>query len=95
MSNLEKFQTLIILLAVGAGLLLGQIEAVRIYAEYLIVPSLAAMLYGLFLSIPLKDLTKGFKNKRFALGSLAINFLWTPVLAWLLGYFLLSEHPYL
>lgn len=95
MSNLEKFQTLIILLAVGAGLLLGQIEVVKVYAEYVIVPALAAMLYGLFLSIPLKDLTKGFKNKRFAIGSLAINFLWTPVLAWLLGYFLLSEHPYL
>lgn len=95
MSKLEKLQTFIILLAVGTGLLLGQIEVVKIYAEYLIVPALAAMLYGLFLSVPLKDLTKAFKNKRFALGSLAVNFIWTPVLAWLLGYLLLSDHPYL
>ena len=95
MRKLEKLQTFIILLAVGTGLLLGQIEVVKIYAEYLIVPALAAMLYGLFLSVPLKDLTKAFKNKRFAFGSLAVNFLWTPVLAWLLGYLLLSDHPYL
>jgi len=89
MRKLEKLQTFIILLAVGTGLLLGQIEVVKIYAEYLIVPALAAMLYGLFLSVPLKDLIDAFKNKRFALGSLAVNFIWTPVLAWLLGYFLL------
>ena len=95
MSKLEKFQTFIILLAVGAGLVLGQIEVVKGYAEYVIVPSLAAMLYGLFLSVPIKDLARAFKNKRFAFGSLTINFLWTPVLAWILGYLLLSEHPYL
>lgn len=95
MSFLEKFQTFIILLAIGAGLLLGQVDFIKTYAEYVIVPSLAAMLYGLFLSVPIKDLTKAFKNKRFAFGSLAVNFLWTPVLAWALGYLLLSEHPYL
>jgi ACR3 family arsenite transporter len=95
MSKLEKLQTFIILLAVGAGLLLGQIELVKIYAEYLIIPALAAMLYGLFLSVPIKDLTRAFKNKRFAFGSLSVNFLWTPIVAWLLGYLLLSEHPYL
>lgn len=95
MSNIEKFQTFIILLAVGAGLLLGQIEVIQVYAEYLIVPSLAAMLYGLFLSVPIKDLAKAFKNKRFAFGSLAVNFLWTPLLAWMLGYLLLSDYPYL
>lgn len=95
MRKFEKYQTLIILLAVGAGLLLGQIELVKIYAEYMIVPALAAMLYGLFLSVPIKDLKRAFKNKQFAFGSLAINFLWTPVLAWLLGYLMLSQHPYL
>ena len=95
MSNVEKFQTFIILLAVGAGLVLGQIEVIKGYAEYVIVPSLAAMLYGLFLSVPIKDLARAFKNRRFAFGSLAVNFLWTPVLAWVLGYFLLSDYPYL
>lgn len=76
-------------------MLLGQIKVVKEYAEYLIVPSLAAMLYGLFLSVPIKDLAKAFKNKRFAFGSLAVNFLWTPVLAWVLGYLLLFDYPYL
>lgn len=95
MNKIEKFQTLIILLVVGTGLLLGQVDFVKSYAEYLIVPALAAMLYGLFLSVPLKDLAKAFKNRRFAFGSLLVNFLWSPVLAWILGYLLLFDHPYL
>ena len=35
---LEKFQTLIILLAVGSGILLGQIGVIERYAETLVVP---------------------------------------------------------
>ncbi|MGJ3236041.1 arsenic resistance protein [Marivirga sp.] len=95
MGKLEKFQTLIILLAVCLGLLLGQFEQIKVKADEVIVPALAAMLYGIFLSIPMRDLTKAFKNRRFAISSIAINFIWTPILAWILGYFLLSEHPYL
>ena len=34
---LEKFQTLIILLAVGSGILLGQIGVIERYAETLVV----------------------------------------------------------
>ena len=45
---LEKFQTLIILLAVGSGILLGQIGVIERYAETLVVPFLFLMLYGLF-----------------------------------------------
>lgn len=69
MSNIEKFQTLIILLAVGTGLLLGQVDVIKTYAEYLIVPSLAAMLYGLFLSVPIKDLKGLLKTNALHLGA--------------------------
>ena len=95
MSKLDKLQSFIIMLAVVAGLLLGRIDEVSNMAEYVIVPALALMVYGLFLSVSLKDLAKAFTHKRFAFTSLAINFFWTPVFAWLLGYLLLSEHPYL
>ena len=90
---LEKFQTLIILLAVGSGILLGQIGVIERYAETLVVPFLFLMLYGLFLTIPLHQLKKAFLNIRFLGSSTIINFIWTPVLAWGLGAIFLSDHP--
>ena len=89
MSKLEKLQTFIILLAVGTGLLLGQIEVVRIYAEYLIVPVLAAMLYGLFLSVPLKIKQMLLKTSVLRWEALLSIPFGPPVLTWLLGYLLL------
>lgn len=93
MSLLEKMHTLIILFAVILGLLLGQVRIIEINAHYFIVPFLLLMLYGLFLNVPLKDLKKAFINIRFAGASIAINFIWTPILAWGLGFIFLSEHP--
>ncbi|SGX56658.1 efflux pump [Staphylococcus argenteus] len=90
---LEKFQTLIILLAVGSGILLGQIGVIERYAETLVVPFLFLMLYGLFLTITLHQLKKAFLNIRFLGSSTIINFIWTPVLAWGLGAIFLSDHP--
>lgn len=93
MSLFEKLQTLIIMGAVGIGLLLGQLPAASGYAEYVIVPFLLLMLYGLFLTIPLRQLTQAFKNIRFLGSSTIINFIWTPLLAWVLGAVFLSDHP--
>jgi arsenite transporter len=93
MSTLEKVQTLIILGAVVGGILLGQFPIIHMYSEDFIVPFLFLMLYGLFLSIPLNEIKKGFRNVKFAGTSLTINFLWTPFLAWALGALFLSDHP--
>ncbi|KZS47896.1 arsenic resistance protein [Paenibacillus glucanolyticus] len=93
MSLFEKLQTLIIMGAVGIGLLLGQLPAASGYAEYVIVPFLLLMLYGLFLTIPLRQLTQAFKNIRFLGSSTIINFIWTPLLAWVLGAVFLSDYP--
>lgn len=93
MSLLEKLHTLIILFAVAIGILLGQIPSIEGASAKLIVPFLFLMLYGLFLSIPIKDLKAGFLNIKFASTSLTINFMWTPLLAWGLGAIFLSEYP--
>ncbi|OEF96353.1 arsenic resistance protein [Desulfuribacillus alkaliarsenatis] len=95
MSFIEKYQTLIILLAVVVGLLLGQLEVITYFSQHLIVPALFLLFYGMFLSISLSDVRQGFTNSKFVKVSLAINFLWTPLLAWLLGAMFLSDHPYL
>src|SRR5699024_12348351 len=41
------------------------------------------------------DITASIKNYKFNFVSLAINFIWTPVLAYLLGYIFLADQPVL
>lgn len=91
MNILEKFQTVIILLAVGVGLLLGQF--IFFEQNSFIIPFLLLMLYGLFLTIPLHHLKDAFKNIKFLSVSTIINFVWTPLLAWGLGAIFLADHP--
>ena len=78
MESVNKFQSLVILLMVAIGILLGQIGFVQTYSEYLITPFLMVMLFLVFLQIPLKDILKSFKNLKFTLTVVIINFIWTP-----------------
>ncbi|MFS0788675.1 arsenic resistance protein [Shouchella sp. 1P09AA] len=93
MNFLEKYQTFIILIAVGLGLLLGQLSLFKQHAEAFIIPFLLVMLYGLFLTIPLSGLKNAFKNTKFLSTNVILNFVWTPVLAWGIGAVFLVDHP--
>ena len=93
MNIMERLQTVIILFAVGFGLLLGQFSFIEQFAETFILPFLLLMLYGLFLIIPLKGLKEAFKKIKFLSTSVIINFLLTPLLAWGLGAIFLADHP--
>lgn len=93
MNFMEKLQTVIILVAVGIGLFLGQFSIIEQHADSFIMPFLLFMLYGLFLIISLKGLKKALKKIKFVSTSVIINFLWTPLLAWGLGAIFLTEHP--
>ncbi|MFA1819862.1 arsenic resistance protein [Virgibacillus oceani] len=93
MNILEKFQTAIILIAVGIGLLLGHFTFFAQNAGSFIMPFLLLMLYGLFLTIPLDQFKKAFSNIKFLGSSTILNFIWTPVLAWGLGAIFLADHP--
>ncbi len=95
MDNINKFQSLIILLMVLIGIILGQINIIQTYSEYLIMPSLIIMLFLVFIQIPLKDITKSFKNIKFTLTAILINFVWTPILIFFLGKFFLQNSPQL
>lgn len=93
MGILDKLQTFIILIAVGLGLLVGQVEMIEKYAKNLVTPFLLAMLYGLFLTVPLQQFKKAFSNLKFFGATTMINFIWTPLLAWCLGSMFLSDSP--
>jgi arsenite transporter len=91
MSLLEKAQSLIILAAILVGLALGAQPLFSQFAGYFILPFLILMLTGIFLQLPLRKFKLALSYRRTALASLAINFIWTPLLAWLLGWLFLRE----
>ncbi|MCS0791679.1 bile acid:sodium symporter [Cytobacillus firmus] len=93
MNLIEKLYTFIILLAVIIGISIGQAELIRANAESFIVPLLVAMLYITFLQIPIEDIKIAFKNIKFTYTSILINFVWTPILAWLLAMVFLGDNP--
>lgn len=93
MSKLDKLQTPILLVAIILGLLLGQLSWVEMYSENFVTPFLFVMLFGIFLNIPLRDFKKSFTNIKFSVTTIIINFIWTPILIWLLGKIFLSSSP--
>ena len=95
MSKIDKYQTLILFIAIPIGLLVGLINIVEQYAEYFVIPFLFVMMLGAFLNIPLKDYKKAFANVKFSITVVLLNFLWTPILVWLLGRVFLSGSPIL
>lgn len=95
MSRLEKFQTVIIFGAMILGLLLGQITFFQNYAGAFVSPFLFVMLFGVFLNIPITEYRKAYANRRFSATAVLLNFVWTPILVWLLGKWLLPDYPLL
>ncbi|WP_042273901.1 arsenic resistance protein [[Clostridium] dakarense] len=93
MDNINKFQSFIILIMVAIGIILGQINIVQRYAEYLIMPALMIMLFLVFIQIPLKEIGKSFKNFKFTITSVVMNFIWTPIIVFILGKVFLHNQP--
>jgi ACR3 family arsenite efflux pump ArsB len=91
--TIEKYQSFFILGSVVIGLILGQSTTVQNYAALFIVPFLMVMLYGIFLQVPLSQLGNSFKNWRFASVSGSINFIFNPLLAFVLGFLFLRDVP--
>ena len=93
MENINKLQSFIILGMVSLGILIGQIDLISIYSEYLIMPALMIMLFLVFIQIPIKEIGKSFKNLKFTITSITINFIWTPIVIFILGRLFLKNEP--
>src|SRR5699024_5829299 len=93
MNLIEKLYSIIIFISVLIGISLGQFSFVRINAEFFIVPLLVAMLYITFLQIPISDIKSSFRNLKFTSTTIIMNFVWTPILAWILAMLFLSDSP--
>jgi ACR3 family arsenite efflux pump ArsB len=93
MGVLEKLYSVLIMAAAAAGLLFGQIEGASHVADAIIVPLLMIMLFFTFIQVPFKDIKRSLSNRKFTITSIIMNFVLTPVLAWLLASVFLSGHP--
>ncbi|ADU28563.1 arsenic resistance protein [Evansella cellulosilytica] len=93
MHTFEKLYTLFITFSALFGLLLGRYDFIRENANDIIVPALVMMLFITFLQISFKETIHAMKNTKFTVTSLGINFIWTPLLAGLLAYIFLYDHP--
>jgi ACR3 family arsenite efflux pump ArsB len=90
---LDKLQPFLVLLSVLSGLALAQVSVLPEIASQLIVPLLVVMLYVTFLPMPLQQIGRAIRNLKVTIASLSMNFLWTPVLAWGLGFVFLRDTP--
>ncbi|MBU3105890.1 arsenic resistance protein [Clostridium gasigenes] len=91
MNDINKFQSGNLLLLIFISVLLGQVNIIGLAAGYVIIPALIIMLFLLFIQIPISDIGKSIKNIKFTAITVVINFIWTPILVFLLGRVFLSN----
>jgi ACR3 family arsenite efflux pump ArsB len=86
MSVLSKLQPVFIIFSAFLGVIIGKFNPYfERYAGNFIEIFLMVMLFFVFLTIDMKLLSKSFMNVRFSLSALIINFVWTPLFAFVLS----------
>lgn len=91
MNTVTKLQPVMIIIAAVAGILVGQIGSVSDVSGNFIEPFLMVLLFIIFLKIDIRDIGRSFRNTKFTVTSLVINFIWTPIFAVLLGILFLGD----
>lgn len=92
---LDRLSPVLILIMMVTALFIGQYEMISDVLGSLVVPLLMVLLFLIFLDVPFRDIPVSIKNYKFNFISLAINFIWTPLLSYLLGYIFLADQPVL
>lgn len=85
MSRIERLQSILVLAAAMAGLVLGAVTDLGPQAERMVVPVLMVLLVGVFLQVTQRRLRGATRQVRVLVSSLGVNFVWTPAFAWALG----------
>lgn len=85
----SKYQPIIIILAIFLGLLASFNSYISEFCSYVEEPLLSVLLFFIFIEIDWGKFKKAFHNAKFLFFVISINFIWTPILAFLLGRLLL------
>ncbi|MFD6097502.1 arsenic resistance protein [Nocardiopsis flavescens] len=89
----ERLQSLFVALAALAGLAAGLLLPVGPAAEHVVLPALLLMLTAVFVQMDTARVGEVRRAKTLVAVSLALNFVFTPALAWALGAGLLGGEP--
>lgn len=93
MTPFDKLQPLLLLLAALLGIVAGRLGLPLPSNDSILTILLAFMLFFIFWQIPFKEWQSSWRNPKFTALQLCINFLWTPLFAFLLGSIFLNDHP--
>lgn len=88
---MERHQTALYLLAILVGLLLGSAIAGLESLESFINPAIALLLYVTFLGVPFTRLGQAFRDVRFLVTLLVLNFVVVPVVVLALSRFVAHD----
>ena len=91
--DLGRLQPVFIIAAALTGLALGSATPLGDAPTWVVEAFLMALLYVLFLSVDASRLRTALGNVRFTASALCLNFVFTPVLAWLLGLAFFGGEP--
>ncbi|GAB3700943.1 arsenic resistance protein [Nocardiopsis oceani] len=93
MSLAERLQSLFVALAAVAGLGAGLLLPIGPASEHVVLPALLVMLTAVFVQMDAAHVGDVKRAKSLVATSLALNFVFTPALAWALGAGLLGGEP--
>ncbi|MCW4356055.1 arsenic resistance protein [Hoyosella sp. YIM 151337] len=93
MSVLERLQSVFVALAALLGLAAGIALPIGAAVGSIVLPALLLMITAVFLQMDAAQVRAARDTKKLVAVSLVINFMWTPLFAWMLGAGLLGGAP--
>ncbi|WP_366923932.1 bile acid:sodium symporter [Metallumcola ferriviriculae] len=78
--------------AIGLGLVNGYFNEVGYYKQFL-TPVIFLMIYPMMINLKVTDVLSGFSTPRPLLYSVAINFIFSPLLAYVLSRLFFADYP--
>ncbi|WP_244198742.1 arsenic resistance protein [Microbacterium phyllosphaerae] len=88
---LERHQIVLYLAAIGIGLAIGGLLPAAHGLEAAINPAIGLLLYATFLGVPFTRMVDAFRDARFLVTILFLNFVIVPVIVFALSRFVASE----
>lgn len=94
LGTLDRMQPVLLLGAIGIGLVLAELApAFASQLGWLVSAGVFAVIYLIMLGVREGNILKAFRQRRPTMIALGLNFVFTPILAWCLGWLFLRDHP--
>lgn len=94
LGTLDRIQPLLLLGAIGIGLLTADLAPdFASHLGWLVSLGVFTVIYLVMLGVRERNILKAFHQRRPTIIALILNFAFTPILAWSLGWLFLRDHP--